>query len=253
MTASNQESVPPFATANHPLVPATPRDSPFLRTRTTCPVICCRNTAASSNPLHAPLFLLTVFLSFVRTGTSLSPLKPEIGPRFRPTSINFCRKPTDCSRNRARRFPARPPRQGTELNHFLYRLPQLDRIPIRIFHPRKNPHPRIFLGLFDGHAFTLQMAQRFRHVLHRVINLSCSRLILDVVLRGHNRPRDRSLDFRVCQIAIFERGINRIALRVFTLRNNPQVVAIPCRQFLCIVCKQKSPANSVDHLFLPEI
>jgi hypothetical protein len=37
-------------------------------------------------------------------------------------------------------------------------FPKLDWIAVWIFKPRKNPHRRIFLGLFDGHAFTLQMA-----------------------------------------------------------------------------------------------
>ena len=83
-------------------------------------------------------------------------------------------------------------------------FPKLDRIAIRIFKPRKDPHGGIFLGLFDCHAFALQMAEDFFHVFHRVINLARSWLILDVLIRGHNRPRYRSLDLRVCEISILE-------------------------------------------------
>jgi len=93
--------------------------------------------------------------------------------------------------------------------HSLFRwLPKLDRIAIWIFKPREDPHGGIFLGLFDYHAFTLKMAEDFSHVLHCVINLTRSRLILDVLIRVHNRPSYRSLDLRVCKIPIFERCID---------------------------------------------
>src|SRR5580704_10948955 len=78
-------------------------------------------------------------------------------------------------------------------------LPKLDRIAIWIFKPGKGPHGGIFLGLFDYHAFTLKMAEGFSHILHCVINLTRSWLIFDVLISRHNRPRDRSLDLRVCK------------------------------------------------------
>ena len=87
-------------------------------------------------------------------------------------------------------------------------FPKLDRIAIWIFKPRKDSHGGIFLGLFDYHAFTLKMAEGFSHVLHCVINLTRSRLIFDVLIGGHNRPRYRSLDLRVCKIPIFERCLD---------------------------------------------
>src|SRR5450755_5094091 len=87
-------------------------------------------------------------------------------------------------------------------------LPKLDLIAIWIFKPRKDPHGGIFLGLFDYHAFTLKMAEDFSHVLHRVIDLTRSWLILDVLIRGHDRPRYRSLNLGVCKIPIFERCID---------------------------------------------
>ena len=54
----------------------------------------------------------------------------------------------------------------------------------------------------------LRWLRTSRHVLHRVINLARSRLIFDVLISGHNRPRYRSLDLRVCKIPIFERCID---------------------------------------------
>ena len=130
-------------------------------------------------------------------------------------------------------------------------FPKLDRIAIRIFKPRKDPHGGIFLGLFDCHAFALQMAEDFFHVFHRVINLARSWLILDVLIRGHNRPRYRSLDLRVCKIPVFERCIDGTALSIFALRDYSEAIAISGRQAICIVGKQKNAANSVDHEFPP--
>jgi hypothetical protein len=87
-------------------------------------------------------------------------------------------------------------------------LPKLDLIAIWISNPRKVPVGRIFRGLFDRHALTLEMAEHISHVLHSIINLTGSRLILDVLIRGHNRPRNRSLDLRVFKIPTFKRCID---------------------------------------------
>src|ERR1700693_5783107 len=98
--------------------------------------------------------------------------------------------------------------QTRDYHSLLGWLPKLDRIAIWIFKPRKGPHRGIFLGLFDYHAFTLKMAEDFSHVFHCVINLTRSRLILDVLISGHNRPGYRSLDLRIFQIPILKRCIN---------------------------------------------
>lgn len=69
------------------------------------------------------------------------------------------------------------------------RLPKLDLIPIWISDPRKVPVRGVLRGLFDGHALALKMVENFFQVLHAVIDLTRSRLICDVLIGGHNRPR----------------------------------------------------------------
>ena len=85
--------------------------------------------------------------------------------------------------------PTRKPLFLTRDFYALGWLPKLDLIAIWIFDPRKVPVVGIFRGLFDCYAFTLKMVEDFFHALDSVINLTRSWLMLDVLIRGHNRPR----------------------------------------------------------------
>src|SRR5215469_17093155 len=87
-------------------------------------------------------------------------------------------------------------------------LPKLDLVTVWIFDPRKAPVARILLSLFDGHAFTLEVGEYLSYILHPIINLSGSRLILDVLIRGHNRPRQGSLDLWIFKIPRFKRCVD---------------------------------------------
>src|SRR5208282_3717602 len=84
----------------------------------------------------------------------------------------------------SRASKGRPARLRNQGFLFILRwLPKLDLISIWILDPRKVPVAGIFLGLFDGHALTLKMAEHFFHALHSIIDLTGSRLIFDVLIR----------------------------------------------------------------------
>ena len=132
-------------------------------------------------------------------------------------------------------------------------LPKFDLVAIRILKPRKVPVLGIFRGLFNRHAFALQMAERFSHVLYAIIDLARSRLVLDVLVCGHDCPCHGSLGLRIINVPGIERCVDGLALAVVARNSNSEAIAIPGCQFLYIVGKQKNAANSINqaHIISP--